>query len=53
MEAPENLHGQGNGFGRQESAAEYGFAEPRDFTVFMNFYQAVGDEAGYFQPDRI
>jgi hypothetical protein len=51
MKTPQHFDGQCDCFRRKEPAAKDGFAQPRNFTVFVNFDQSVRYQAGNLQPD--
>jgi hypothetical protein len=53
MESAQNLNRHGYCFRRKKTAAEYGFAQARDFAVFVNLDKAVFRESRDFQPNGV
>ena len=53
MKPSQYFNRDGYCFGRKKTAAEYRFAQARDFAVFVNLDKPVFGEARNFQPNRV
>jgi hypothetical protein len=53
MKAAQHFYREGDRLRRQESVLKNGFAQTCDFAVFVNFEQAMCNQPGDFQPDRV
>jgi hypothetical protein len=53
MKPPQHFYRGRDCFRRQKTATEHGFAQARDFAVFVNLDKTVPGEASNFQADGI